>query len=366
MICRRFGSLKIRLLQENKEMIITMINMEIFDEELKKNNISNGYVFCGLDEELIKESVNSIVNKVIDKEFVDLNYIKLDGMQVTFADIENACETMPFFSNKKVVLVYRANFLKEKADKDGAKVYGDISKYIKDIPEYTVLIMYCLFNDKRDTPKKSKKIMILDKDIKVVHCDKLKKDKYYKKVEDLFKERGRTIGKVQLRYFSDKVQNNFDIIKREIDKLDNYATGREITKEDIDKLILNSSDDDIFDLVEYISVRRIEMALDLLDQLLFKADQHMLIISSIENHFKRLYEIKVHLTKGKRTDFFMSKYRLPQFICEKLTNQCSKFTVKQLKQLIKICVETENKLKSATVEKQTEMELMLFKTFMVK
>ena len=343
-----------------------MINIDILDGEIKKNDISNGYIFCGLDEELIKISVNSIINKVVEKEFLDLNLIKLDGLTTTFEDIENACETLPFFGEKKVVVVYRANFLKEKPDKDGAKTYTEILKYIKDLPSHTVLIMYYLFNDKRDTPKKNKKLTTLDKYVKVVHCDKLKKDRYYKKVEDLFKEKGRTIGKVQLRYFADKVQNNFDIIKREVDKLDCYTIGREITKEDIDKLIQNKSEDDIFDLVEYISIRKVEKALDLLDELLFKADQHMLIISSIGNHFRRLYEIKVYLTQGKRIDFFMSKYRLPQFVCEKLMNQAAKFTVKQLSELIRVCVETELKLKSSASEKQMEMELMLFKTFMVK
>ena len=343
-----------------------MINMEIFQNEIKKNTIDNGYIFCGLDEELIKESVDSVVKKVVDKEFMDLNYIRLDGLTTTFSDIENACETMPFFGDKKVVVIYRANFLKEKPDKDGAKVYTEISKYIKNMPSYTILIMYYLFNDKRDTPKKNKKLNTVDKYIKVVHCDKLKKDKYYKKIEGLFKERGRAIGKIQLRYFADKVQNNFDIIKREIDKLDNYAAGREIIKEDIDKLIQNRSEDDIFDLVEYISIRKVEKALDLLDELLFKADQHMLIIASIENHFKRLYDIKVYMTKGKRADFFMTKYRLPQFVCEKLMQQSTKFNMKQLQEFIKICVDTEVKLKSSTVEKQTEMELMLFKTFMTK
>ena len=94
--------------------------------------------------------------------------------------------------------------------------------------------MYYLFNDKRDTPKKNKKLGTLDKYIKVVHCDKLKKDKYYKKIEDIFKEKGKNIGKIQVRYFAEKVQNNFDIIKREIDKLCAYTYGREIEKEDID------------------------------------------------------------------------------------------------------------------------------------
>ena len=343
-----------------------MINIDILDGELKKNDISNGYIFCGLDEELIKTSVNSIINKVVEKDFLDLNLVKLDGLTSTFEDIENACETLPFFGDKKVVVVYRANFLKEKPEKDGAKTYTEILKYIKDLPSHTVLIMYYLFNDKRDTPKKNKKLTTLDKYVKVVHCDKLKKDRYYKKVEDLFKEKGRTIGKVQLRYFADKVQNNFDIIKREVDKLDCYTLGREITKEDIDKLIQNKSEDDIFDLVEYISIRKVEKALDLLDELLFKADQHMLIISSIGNHFRRLYEIKVYLVQGKRIDFFMSKYRLPQFVCEKLMNQAAKFTVKQLSELTRVCVDTELKLKSSSSEKQMEMELMLFKTFMVK
>ena len=343
-----------------------MITIDVLESEIKKNSIANGYVFCGLDEELIKSSIDPIIKKVVDKDFLDLNFIKIDGLTSTFDEIENACETLPFFGDKKVVLVYRANFLKDKPDKEGAKTYTEILKYIKDLPQHTILIMYYLFNDKRDTPKKNKKLSTLDKYVKVVHCDKLKKDKYYKKIEDIFKENGRTIGKVQLKYFADKVQNNFDIIKREIDKLDCYALGRELTKEDIDKLIPNKSEDDIFDLVEYISLRKVEKAIDLLDELLFKADQHMLIISSIENHFKRLYEIKIYLLKGKKLEFFMSKYRLPQFVCEKLMNQASKFSLKQLNQLIKVCVNTEIKLKSSTTDKQMEMELMLFKTFMIK
>jgi len=343
-----------------------LITIDVLESEIKKNSIANGYVFCGLDEELIKSSIDPIIKKVLDKDFLDLNFIKIDGLTSTFDEIENACETLPFFGDKKVVLVYRANFLKDKPDKEGAKTYTEILKYIKDLPQHTILIMYYLFNDKRDTPKKNKKLSTLDKYVKVVHCDKLKKDKYYKKIEDIFKENGRTIGKVQLKYFADKVQNNFDIIKREIDKLDCYALGRELTKEDIDKLIPNKSEDDIFDLVEYISLRKVEKAIDLLDELLFKADQHMLIISSIENHFKRLYEIKIYLLKGKKLEFFISKYRLPQFVCEKLMNQASKFSLKQLNQLIKVCVNTEIKLKSSTTDKQMEMELMLFKTFMIK
>lgn len=342
-----------------------MINIEVLENEIKKGQIDNSYIFCGLDEQLIKEGIDLITSKVVDSGFEDLNYIKLDGLTTTFDEIMNACETIPFMGERKVVLVYRANFLKDKTEATDKKTYGDMSKYLKDMPNHTVLIMYYLFNDKRETPKKNRKLITLGKYCKVIHSEKLKKDKYYKKVEDVFKEQGKEIGKNELRYFAEKVQNNFDIIKREVDKIINYTYGREIKKSDIDKLIPNKSEDDIFDLVDFISQKKIENAMDLMDELLFRADQHMLIIVSIENHFKRLYEVKVLISKGKKLDEIAAQLKLHPYVCEKTMGQCNRFTIKQLQELMKICLETEKKIKSSSIDKQTEMELMLFKTFMV-
>ena len=321
-----------------------MIDFDVLEGEVKKGKIDNSYIFCGLDEELIKEGINLIVNTTIDTSLLDLNYIRLDGLTTTFDEIMNACETMPFMGDKKVVVVYRAGFLKDKTDATGTKLYNEILKYLKDLPPYTVLIMYYLFNDKRDTPKKSNKLKSLEKVSKVVYFDKLKKDRYYKKVEEVFKEKGKEIGKVELRYFAEKVQNKFDI----------------------DKLIANSSEDDIFDLVDFISQKKVEKTLDLLYDLLSKSDQHMLIISNIENNFKRLYEIKILVQSGAKVNDISSKFKLPTFVCEKLINQSSKFSVKQLQKIMEICLETENKIKTSGVDKNMEMELMIFNIFMTK
>ena len=342
-----------------------MINIEILENELKKGKIDNSYIFCGLDEELIKEGIDLIKSKAIDPGFEELNYIKLDGLTTTFDEIMNACETIPFMGEKKVVLVYRANFLKDKTDSTDKKTYDEMAKYLKDMPSHTVLIMYYLFNDKRETPKKNRKLSTLGKVCTIVHSEKLKKDRYYKKVSEVFKSQGKEIGKNELVYFAEKVQNNFDIIKREVDKLINYSYGREIQKSDIDKLIPSKSEDDIFDLVDFISQKKIENAMDLMDELLFKADQHMLIIVSIENHFKRLYEFKVLMLNGKKLDEIVAHFKLPPFICEKIMGQCNRMTIKQLQELMKVCLETERKIKSSSIDKQTEMELMLFKTFMI-
>lgn len=343
-----------------------MINYEVYEKEIEKGNIKNGYVFCGLDEELIKDGVNLIIKKEIDGELADLNLIKMDGMNTSFDDIMNACETMPFMSEKKVVLIYRANFLQDKSDSTGSKIYNDIKNYVSNIPPYTILLMYYLCKDKRDKPNKNKKMTHLGKFMPIVYCDKLKRDKYIKKVNDIFNEKGKPIGRVELMYFCDKVQNNFDIIKREADKLISYCEGREIKKTDVDLLISNSNEEDIFDLVELIAQRKIDKAIDIMKEILYKSDQHMLMISAIEKHFLRLYQIKLGMMQGKRVDQFISDLRLPQFVCEKLMGQSSKFTEKQLTELVKLCVNTERKLKSTGLDKNMEMEFLLINTLMVK
>lgn len=343
-----------------------MINYDVYEQEIQKGNIKNGYVFCGLDEEFIKDGIDLIVKREVPEELKDLNLIKIDGMNTTFDEIMNACETMPFMGEKKIVIVYRASFLQDKSDSSGTKVYNEIKNYVSDLPPYTVLIMYYLLNDKRDRPNKNKKMSTLEKYLPVVHCDKLKKDKYLKKVSDIFKEKGKQIERVELAYFCEKVQNNFDIIKREADKLICYCDGRDIKKADIDLLIASSSEEDVFDLVELIAIKKVDKAIDIMKEILYKSDQHMLIISAIQKHFLRLYEIKLKVLNGKRVDDIMKEYRLPQFVCEKLISQTSRFTERQLSELIKLCVKTETKLKSTGIDKSMEMEFLLINTLTVK
>ena len=342
-----------------------MINYEVYEQEIQKGNVKNGYIFCGLDEELIKDGISLIIKREVLEEFKELNLIRIDGMNTSFDDIMNACETMPFMSEKKVVIVYRASFLQEKSDSTGTKIYNEIKNYVSDLPPYTILIMYYLLNDKRDKPNKNKKLTPISKFLPIVYFDKLKRDKYLKKVSDIFKEKGKQIGRVELMYFSERVQSNFDIIKREADKLISYCEGREIKKEDINLLILNSNEDDIFDLVELIAQRKVDKAIDIMKEILYKSDQHMLIISAIEKHFFRLYEIKIKVAKGKKIEDFIAEYRLPQFVCEKLVSQTSRFTEKQLSELIKLCVKVETKLKSTGLDKTMEMEFLLINTLTV-
>ena len=54
-----------------------------------------------------------------------MNYSKFDGNKADFETIVEACETMPFMSDKKVVVVYRATFLDDSAGKNSGDLKSE-------------------------------------------------------------------------------------------------------------------------------------------------------------------------------------------------------------------------------------------------
>lgn len=343
-----------------------MIDLLKLEEDIKSGNIKNSYVLCGTDEFLMKESVEKIISASIEKSFLDLNLAKFDGNNLNFDDFMNACETLPFMAEKRAVIMARTNFLRDKCDNENKAFYEKAKDYFTNPPASTLVVGYLLLNDKRERVNKFKKIIELDKKgCTVVLVEKLKGVKLINKIENIFKEQGKIIGKIELRYFSEMVENNFDIIEREVDKLINFTEGREITKIDIDLMLPKTNEDDMFDLIDFISQKKANKAIDLINELLSKGEDIFSILRLIQEQFKKLYIAKLCLDKGQRVDDISRELKLPSFVAEKLMNQSRKFKDGAIKRALNTTLETEKRLKSQSfLDKKTEIELMVINILM--
>ncbi len=347
-----------------------MIDLDTLNKNIKEKKESSCYILCGLDEMLMKEIIKKLSKHFINEGLEDLNISKFYGDDLSIEKLKDAFETFPFMGDRRVVTIYRIPFLNEKLDNDNKKIYEQVKEYLKDTPKQCVIIGYVLLKDKRDKVTKLKKLMALDKYITIVNVEKLKGAALYNRVYEMFTSKGVKIGRIQLRYFCDMVDNNMDIIEKEIDKLLNYTQGREISKEDIDILLPRKSEQDIFDLVEFISIKKADRAIDLMNDLINKGENPITILSQIREQFQKLYRVKIKISKGYkiediREEFLsISKINLPNFVIEKFITQSKKFSEVQLGKCIKLCANTEKILKSTNVNAKTEMEIMIIKTVM--
>ena len=338
-----------------------MIKLQELEKQIKDGKLNNSYLLAGTDEALMKSLIDNITDKVLPKDLRDLNYIKLDGFKVSYEDIVNACETLPFMSEVKVVVIYRANFFKSQKEFSESE-FKKVLDYYNNTPSHIVLLSYVLLDDKSDKPLKHKGILNIDKKATVVHIDRQKEDRLIREAENIFKTYNKEIGKVELRYFINKVEKNFEIIRNEIGKLVNYTEGREIKREDIDALLPSKSEEDIFDLIDFISDKKPEKAIVLMNDLVFKGENLNKLLTLIEGQFKKLYEIKFQAEKNLNPQVIAGNLKLHPFVVEKLIKQGKKFSFRQLEDCMRLCVDTEKRMKSLSTNVLTEMEFLLIST----
>lgn len=342
-----------------------MIDIAAFNKNLKNGHIENCYLFCGNDEFLMRENIMLLIKRVLKPDFIDLNYVKFDGNSLeNFDAVINACETLPFMSDKKVVLVYRASFMEEERGYK-SKLSGEFKKikdYLKNVPQHCILIFYCVFKSKRDKPGRI--IYSLDKDICVVKADKIKGYQLENKVQKFFQIRGKNIRKMDLRIFCNLMEgNNLSVIENEVEKLCCYTCGRDIKREDIQKMFLSGSEEDIFDVVNAISNKNLKRALYLLNELVDSGAKTNYILSMIERQFSMLFKIKLLLERGKKKPEIMKLLKIKSgYGYSIMVQQSKKFTLRQLKRSIGLCLNTEKNMKSLSLDGKTELELLLINT----
>ena len=75
------------------------------DKEIKNNSVKNLLLLFGREEYLIHWAVETLIRKYINDACKDLDFSKLDGTVVTLDQIKSNCETLPFLSEKRIVLI---------------------------------------------------------------------------------------------------------------------------------------------------------------------------------------------------------------------------------------------------------------------
>lgn len=343
-----------------------MINFLDLEDKIKKKSIEKFYIFCGFNEHLIKEKIKKITEISVNSSFIDLNYFEFDGATVSYDDIVNACETLPFMSDKKVIVVYRADFLGDRTkntNKNGEDILKKIQNYGANLPTGCILIFYYVFENDRE--KVSSKVKRIDKKACVVEFTKLRGMMLQKKVKEIFAQKGKDIDRANLSFFCSEVENNMDVIENEVEKLCTYTSNRNIEKQDIIDLLPEKSDNDIFNLVDFLSQKRPEPALEVLSELMYRGEKATNILSMIERQFRIMVNLKIGMSNGKGKEELAREYRLHPFICEKMMGQCKKYTLEQIIKAEEICSETEKELKSQGNDEKVKLELLIIKSAMI-
>ena len=251
--------------------------------------MKNFYLFYGEDKKLINKEIDSLVKKLsISSDSI----IKYDISEIE--DIVNEAQTIGMFSLSKIIIIDSTNyFSKEKGSIDIKLLEDYFDNYNKD--SYLVLT---LNNSSVDTRKKLYKLISSKGIVKKVDISDNELSNYVRKYIIDYKMDNSTIN-----YFLSKSGTNISNIDSELDKLMLYKMNNKvITKEDVDLLVIENTEEPIYDLVSSILKNDTKKAMRLYEKFTLDGIDVNQMIPIISNQFRLLFQVKRLHNQGKTNE----------------------------------------------------------------
>ena len=321
--------------------------MTILNEQINKKEFSRVYLLGGTEPYLIYQYRDKLIAAMIEPADT-MNFITYKGENSKPEDIIEFASTMPFFAERRVVLVENSNFFKNGCEK--------LEEALEKLPDTTVLI----FVEKNiDNRKKLSKLVAQLGTIALFDAPDM--DMLAVWLNGMFVQENVKISGATIHYLIDRVGTSMNLLKNEAEKLLSYAADKKsISKEDIDLLCVNQVEDKIFDMIDAISERKQEKAMNLYDDLLYLQEAPMKILVLITRNFMQLLKIRFALDTGTPEGQIASVFGIRPYFVKKYITQAKSFTKEQLLSCVRLCQEADANIKSGKMRDKLATEMVIF------
>lgn len=329
------------------------MSLEILKNQLKANSLKNVYLFFGPEEYLKKYYVNLIFRQVVDEETKDLNYITLEGKTET-TDIIEYCNTLPVFSERKLVVLKNSGLFKAKKGETGS-IKDKLSEFIGNIPDYTTLIFIDTEIDKRLKLVKAIKDTGL-----IVEFEFQKPADLVKWVVKVFKSYNKNIDPMSASYIVENSEYSMTELLNEIEKIVSFTGDKtNITISDVEAVCTKTVKSRIFDLTDAISEGNVSKALSMLNDMAELREPMQKVLFMIIRQIRMLYRIKLLKQQGLREDAVAKQLGLTPFIASKVMSISRNLSADTLENAMYYSLELDESIKTGKISDRIAIELLI-------
>ena len=322
--------------------------MKTIDEDIRNGQYKTMYLLYG-DEAYLKKQYKDKLIKALVAEGDTMNFSAYEGKGINPKELIDLAETLPFFAERRVILVENSGFFKNSCD--------DLAEYLLEPAAST-----CFLFVEEEVDKRSKMYKAVAKAGKAVEFGTQNEELLTRWILSRLKKENKNITGNVMQLFISKTGTDMGNIDRELEKLLCYTMGRDVIKaEDVEAITTEQVTNKIFDMVNAIAEHEQKKALDFYYDLLTLKEPPMRILFLITRQFQILMSLKDMGSKGFDQSTIASKVGIPPFAVRKNQAQAKGFTTEQLKQAIRDGVELEESVKTGRMNDQMAVELFIVK-----
>lgn len=322
--------------------------MKTIDNDIKMGQLKNVYLLYGTEDYLKRQYRDKLKHALVEPDDT-MNFSAYEGKDINPKELIDLSETLPFFKEKRMILVENSGFFKNSCD--------DLAEYMSQVPEST-----CFVFVEEEVDKRSKLFKAASRVGSTVEFETPKEDMLIRWILGRIQREGKKITQSVMQLFLSKTGSDMENIDKELEKLICYTLDKtEISAADVEAICTGQTENKIFEMIDAISAKNQKKALDLYYDLLALKEAPMRILFLIARQFQNLLLIKSMSAKGYPAVSIAKTAGMPSFAVQKNLRQAGAFKINQLKEAIEDCGQAEEDVKTGRMADQLAVELLIVK-----
>jgi len=312
------------------------------------------YFIYGEDSYRAKKKLEEIIlgYKKVHKSGLNLIYVDAGdpsaGSGQGFGDFYSNFKISSMFAEKKLIVL--KNIFAEK------KFQEDFLENIKSIEELEdIVVVY----EEGQPDQRTKIFKELQKHAKCQEFNYLQPALLRKWVVSEFDMSKVKINPDALDLLISFVGNDLWQMANEVKKLSNYKVGGTVKKEDIELLVKQNAESDIFKTIDALASKNKKLALSLIHKHLDAGDAPLYLLSMVAYQFRNFLIIKELQEKNTPYGLMAKKTGLHPFVVQKSYYLCNQFSFLQLKKIYQKIFQIDLDIKTGKVDPEMALDLLL-------
>lgn len=319
------------------------------------------YFIYGDDEFLVKEKINSIKQKIEPSELLDSNLSDFEAADISIDLLIANVTAVPFLSNRRVVIArywlieFQRKILASKTKNLELKKLID---FLENIPESTDLIF--VENEYSTSSNLSK---LINGKFEVLKCYSPNYSSLFQWIQGRANHYQIAIEPSAIRFLGDSIGLNTRLLVNELHKLNIYCRDQKITKLDVELLVASSKESSIFQIIDSILERNLNLAISKSHMILDQGADIGLIVFMLARQIRLITLTKYLKKKNISKSQYSSRLGVHGYALEKTIKQELLFTENQLDQIQRKILEIEILVKSSNLNQRLLTDRLILEIF---
>ncbi len=334
--------------------------------KIKKGIIGSCYIFSGPEDSFKEDLLKDIQVSLEQRRGKSFFLERIDGVHFTLEELLESLRQVNIFSGERLLWVSNPPYFSvtAKGDAKGSSKNRDArsEKIEKGLISYAedafrdVLIIFSV----PEVDKRKKLVKAMEGAGALVEFPPLKGAALFNWVKKELAAQDRRIEDKALSRLVTRTGEDPGVIKKELEKIVTYIYPDKVVTEDtVDTLVPESSEGNVFKLVEAVGYKNMESALKHLHKMYQQGEHPLVILTMVARQYRLLYQVLLLTEKGSSNRQIITFLKLPPFVVKELLEQIKEYDQQTLVKAIASIKDTDLAIKRGYRDPAEALEYLI-------